>query len=139
MAQYYAQRAGAGLIIAEGASPSPNGVGYCNMPALYTHEQVKEWRKITDAVHEKGGKIFLQVMHTGRIGHINNLPKRASLLAPSPIAQSGEITTDDFGKQNYSVSSEVSIDEINNTIQEYIDNAKLSFDGVEIHCAHGYL
>lgn len=143
MVDYYQQRYGAGLIIAEGTSPSPNGVGYPNMPGLYNHEQLTAWKKVTHAVHQKGGKIFLQVMHTGRIGHPNNLPEDAKVLGPSPIAQKGEVSTYDFEKQAYPVPHEMTTTEIQTTIQEYVDCAKLSlyagFDGIEIHGAHGYL
>lgn len=143
MQTYYAQRAGAGLIIAEGTSPSPNGVGYANMPGLYSEEQLNGWKAITDAVHEANGKIFLQVMHTGRIGHPNNLPDGARVLGPSPIAQVGEISTYDFDKQPYPVPQEMTLEEIQFTIDEFVQCAKLSmeagFDGIEIHGAHGYL
>src|SRR3954467_8305549 len=69
IAEYYEQRAGAGLIITEGTSPSPNGLGYARIPGIYSEAQVKGWKKVTDAVHSKGGKIFVQLMHTGRITH----------------------------------------------------------------------
>ena len=74
MAEYYAQRAGMGLIITEGTSPSPNGLGYARIPGIFSPEQVTGWKKVTDAVHAKGAKIFVQLMHTGRIGHQLNLP-----------------------------------------------------------------
>src|SRR5581483_3155761 len=74
MVEYYKQRAGAGLIITEGTSPSPNGLGYPRIPGIYSDAQVAGWKKVTDAVHASGGKIFVQLMHTGRIGHPNNLP-----------------------------------------------------------------
>ena len=83
MAEYYKQRAGAGLIITEGTSPSPNGLGYSRIPGIFSEEQVEGWKKTTNAVHSKGGKIFVQLMHTGRIGHTANLPKSAKILAPS--------------------------------------------------------
>lgn len=143
MATYYAQRASAGLIIAEGTSPSPNGVGYSNMPGLYTTKQVELWKNITDAVHKEGGKIVLQVMHTGRIGHPNNLPDGARVLGPSAIAQKGETTTYDFGKQPYPVPEEMTTAEVQSTVREFATCAKLAvqagFDGIEIHGAHGYL
>ncbi|MFZ4591593.1 MAG: alkene reductase, partial [Ignavibacteria bacterium] len=72
MAEYYGQRAGAGLIVTEGTSPSPNGLGYARIPGIFSKEQVAGWKLVTDAVHAKGGKIFLQIMHTGRIGHEAN-------------------------------------------------------------------
>ena len=77
MAKYYAQRASTGLIITEGVSPSPNGLGYARIPGLFSKEQIDGWKKVTDAVHTKGGKIFAQFMHTGRIGHSLNLPTGA--------------------------------------------------------------
>jgi len=143
MQTYYSQRASAGLIIAEGTSPSPNGVGYANMPGLYSDEQMKLWKSITNDVHEAGGKIFLQVMHTGRVGHPNNLPDGAKVLGPSPVAQVGEISTYDLDKQSYPVPKEMTTIEVQEAINEFVHCAKLSvqagFDGIEIHGAHGYL
>ncbi len=143
MQDYYAQRASAGLIIAEGTSPSPNGVGYANMPGLYNQEQVVEWKKVTDRVHRAAGKIFLQIMHTGRVGHLNNLPIGAQVIGPSAIGQNGEVATYDLGKQLYSVPKELTLQEVEDTIQEYVTCAILAmesgFDGIEIHGAHGYL
>jgi N-ethylmaleimide reductase len=86
MAEYYAQRASAGLIVTEGTSPSPNGLGYPRIPGLFSDAQTQGWKAVTDAVHAKGGRIFVQLMHTGRIGHPNNLPEGARLVAPSAIA-----------------------------------------------------
>ena len=77
MAQYYGQRASAGLIITEGVSPSPNGLGYARIPGLFNEEQVKGWGLVTQAVHQQGGKIFVQLMHTGRVTHVDNLPSGA--------------------------------------------------------------
>src|ERR1700745_1597019 len=73
MAEYYAQRGSAGLIITEGTSPSPNGLGYARIPGLYNEAQARGWKQVTDAVHAKGGKIFVQLMHTGRVTHALNL------------------------------------------------------------------
>lgn len=143
MAEYYGQRAGAGLIIAEGASPSPNGVGYCNMPGLFNEAQMEAWKPCTKAVHEQGGRIFLQVMHTGRIGHSNNLLETAKVFGPSAIAHQGEISTYDFEKQAYPIPTEMTLNDIAIAITEYKQCAKLAiragFDGIEIHSAHGYL
>src|SRR5687768_10906776 len=94
IAKYYAQRSSAGLIITEGTSPSPNGLGYARIPGIYNKEQVEAWKSVTKAVHENDGKIFLQLMHTGRIAHPHNLPKGARVVAPSPIVASGEMWTD---------------------------------------------
>lgn len=144
MIDYYAQRASAGLIIAEGCSPSINGAGYANMPGLYNEKQKEAWKKITKAVHDKDGKIFLQVMHTGRVGHINNLDKGGEVIAPSAITQEGVLSIyDENDKQPYTLPKEMSIKDINFTVEEYVICAKQAieagFDGVEIHAAHGYL
>ncbi len=143
MATYYGQRASAGLIIAEGTSPSPNGLGYTNIPGLYNKKQMEGWKQTTQAVHEKGGKIFLQMMHTGRIAHSDNLPEDGKVIGPSAIAQPGSISTYENGKQPYPVPEALTHEGVKYTIQEYVNSAKLAieagFDGVEIHSAHGYL
>ncbi len=143
MVEYYRQRAGAGLIIAEGTSPSPNGLGYRNIPGLFNQRQLEGWKPITRAVHEEGGRIFLQIMHTGRVGHTNNLPQGGRLLAPSAIAQKGEISTYDLGKQPYPTPEAMTLDEVRKAVQEFRICTELAieagFDGVEIHGAHGYL
>ncbi|PKL33258.1 MAG: alkene reductase, partial [Spirochaetae bacterium HGW-Spirochaetae-10] len=97
VATYYGQRAGAGLIITEGTSPSANGVGYARIPGIFSTAQVAGWKKVTSAVHAKGGRIFLQMMHTGRIGHPANLPEGGRVLAPSAVRAAGEIWTDTEG------------------------------------------
>jgi N-ethylmaleimide reductase len=97
MAEYYAQRASVGLIITEGTSPSPNGLGYPRIPGIYSQEQVHCWKRVVDAVHAEGAKIFIQFMHCGRIVHELNLPKGALALAPSAIAAAGEMYTDAQG------------------------------------------
>jgi len=91
MEQYYRSRADAGLIITEGTSPSPNGLGYARIPGLFNEEQVLAWRRVTDGVHEAGGRIFVQLMHTGRICHPANMPTGAQVLAPSAFAAPGEM------------------------------------------------
>ncbi|XOV67625.1 MAG: alkene reductase [Fluviicola sp.] len=143
MAEYYRQRAGAGLIIAEGTSPSPNGLGYRNIPGLFNQQQLAGWKKITEAVHDEGGHIYLQIMHTGRVGHTNNLPDGANLLAPSAIAQKGDISTYDLGRQPYPTPKAMTIDEVLEAIQEFRTCTEMAieagFDGVEVHGAHGYL
>src|ERR1700709_1320600 len=89
MAEYYGQRAGAGLIITEGTAPSPNGLGYARIPGIYSAEQIAGWQKVTSAVHAKGGKIVIQLMHTGRISHPDNMPAGATILAPSAVKPAG--------------------------------------------------
>ena len=90
VATYYRQRASAGLIVTEGTSPSPNGLGYPRIPGLYSSEQVQGWKLVTDAVHAKGGKIFIQFMHTGRVTHIANLPAGSEVIGPGEATLDGE-------------------------------------------------
>jgi N-ethylmaleimide reductase len=143
MAEYYRQRAGAGIIIAEGTSPSPNGLGYKNIPGLFNEAQLEGWKKVTQAVHEENGIIFLQIMHTGRVGHTNNLPKGGRLLAPSALAQAGDISTYDLDRQPYPVPEAMTAADVKTAIQEFRTCTEMAieagFDGVEIHGAHGYL
>jgi N-ethylmaleimide reductase len=143
MAHYYRLRADAGLIITEGTSPSPNGLGYARIPGLFSEEQVQGWRRVTDGVHAAGGKVFVQLMHTGRVSHPANLPDGASVLAPSAVAVPGETWTDASGMQPYPVPREMSEADIAQSIAEYAASAKLAiqagFDGVELHAANGYL
>jgi N-ethylmaleimide reductase len=143
MAEYYGQRAGAGLIITEGTSPSPNGLGYARIPGLFNAAQVEGWRKVTKAVHDKGGRIFVQLMHVGRIGHPLNLPEGAELVGPSGDAAPGEMYTDQEGPQPHPAPREMTAEDIQTAIGEYVQSAKLAieagFDGVELHGANGYL
>ena len=97
MAQYYAQRGTAGLIITEGTSPSSNGLGYPRIPGIFSAAQVAGWKRVTDAVHAQGAKMFIQFMHCGRVGHALNLPAGARILAPSAVAAVGEMYTDAEG------------------------------------------
>ena len=143
MAKYYGQRASAGLIITEGTAPSPNGLGYSRIPGNYNDGQAEAWSKITEAVHERGGKIFLQIMHTGRISHPANMPEGAVILAPSAIKPAGKMWTDAEGMQEFPVPKAMTVDEIKLTQQEYITAAvnaiQAGFDGIELHGANGYL
>jgi N-ethylmaleimide reductase len=143
IAEYYKQRASAGLIITEGTAPSPNGLGYARIPGIFSVEQINGWKKVTTAVHDQGGKIFVQLMHTGRIGHNNNLPFGASLLAPSAIAASGEMWTDQEGMKSHPTPHAMTIQQIDEAKQEYVQAAKnaiyAGFDGIELHGANGYL
>jgi N-ethylmaleimide reductase len=143
MLTYYSQRTDAGLIISEGTAPSPNGLGYARIPGIYTAKQINGWKEITDAVHGKGGKIFLQIMHTGRVSHKDNMAADAHILAPSAIALEGEMYTDQNGSQPYPLPKEMSTEDIQQAQDEFVkaaENAiKAGFDGVEIHSANGYL
>jgi N-ethylmaleimide reductase len=143
MAEYYGQRAGAGLIITEGTSPSPNGLGYARIPGIYSKEQVEGWKLVTEAVHKKGGKIFLQIMHTGRIGHDANLPEGAKIVAPSAIKAGGQMWTDTKQMQDHPVPSAFTSEELQTAKEEFITSAKNAvasgFDGIELHGANGYL
>jgi N-ethylmaleimide reductase len=143
MATYYAQRAGAGLIITEGTSPSPNGLGYARIPGLFNSAHVAGWRLATDAVHAKGGRIVVQLMHTGRVSHQANLPDGAEVLGPSKEPCPGEMWTDVQGSQPHTAPRAMTAADIATAINEYVHAARLAmeagFDGIELHAANGYL
>jgi len=143
MAEYYRQRANAGLIVSEGTTPSPNGLGYARIPGLFNEEQAEDWRQVTDAVHDAGGKIFIQLMHSGRVSHKINLPEGAQVLAPSAITFAGNMWTDEQGELPCSDPRAMTAAELEKTLEEYVQSAKLAidagFDGVELHSANGYL
>ncbi len=143
MATYYAQRASAGLIITEGTSPSPNGLGYARIPGLFNDAQVRGWKLVTDAVHAKGGKIVVQLMHTGRVSHQANLPAGAQVLGPSPETCPGEMWTDTQGSQPHTQPRAMTEADIQAVVGEYATAARLAiqagFDGIELHAANGYL
>jgi N-ethylmaleimide reductase len=143
MAEYYGQRAGAGLIITEGTSPSPNGLGYARIPGMYSGVQVRGWKAVTQAVHARDGKIFLQLMHTGRVTHVANLPAGAEVLGPTAEVCPGEMYTDTAGMQPYSPPRAMTERDIAHAIAEYTQAARLAvdagFDGIELHGANGYL
>ena len=143
MAQYYAQRASVGLIITEGTSPSPNGLGYPRIPGIFSAAQVAGWKPITDAVHAKGAKMFMQLMHCGRIVHPLNMPAGARVLAPSAVAAAGEMYTDAEGLKPHPVPQAMTEVDIKATIAEFVQAAKnaiaAGFDGIELHSANGYL
>jgi N-ethylmaleimide reductase len=143
MVEYYSQRSTAGLIVTEGTSPSANGLGYPRIPGIFSAAQVEGWAKITQAVHGKGAKIFIQLMHTGRIAHPLNLPAGARMLAPSAVAADGEMYTDAEGMKAHPIPTAMTVDEIISTEREFVEAAKnaiaAGFDGVELHSANGYL
>ncbi|GAA4994125.1 alkene reductase [Kitasatospora paranensis] len=142
MATYYAQRAGAGLIVTEGIQPSPVGQGYPDTPGLHTPGQVAAWRTVTDAVHREGGAIFAQLMHTGRIGHPVLLPEGLAPVGPSAVPARGQVFTHE-GPKDFVTPKELDEAEIRQTVADFADAARgaveAGFDGVEIHGANGYL
>lgn len=139
---YYAQRAGAGLIITEGVFPSAMGKGYVRTPGIATNEQIAVWKKVTEAVHAKGGRIFMQIMHCGRISHPSMLPNQAQPVAPSAIKPAGQTWTG-AGMEEFVTPRELTLDEIAGVINEYRLATRRAidagFDGVELHTASGYL
>jgi len=143
MAKYYKQRSGAGLILTEGTSPSPNGLGYARIPGLFSKEQVEGWKLITSAVHAEGAKIFVQLMHTGRISHPLNMPEGSQIIAPSAVKAAGQMWTDAQQLQDFAVPKEMTGQDILSTKAEFVIAAKnaieAGFDGVELHSANGYL
>ncbi len=143
MAEYYAARADAGLLITEGTAPDPNGACYARIPGLWSEEQVGAWRVVTDAVHARGGRIAVQLMHAGRIGHPHNLPAGARLLGPGADAAPGEMWTDGAGPQPHPAPEAMSEADIEATLEGYATAARnavaAGFDLVEMHAANGYL
>src|SRR5579859_3616764 len=141
-AQYYAQRADAGLIITEGTFPSPMGKGYVRTPGIHSDEQIFGWKRVTNAVHARGGLIFLKLMHTGRISHPSLLPNGATPVAPSAIAAKGQMYTA-TGPQDFVVPRALETGEIAGIVSEYRRAThhalQAGFDGVELHAASGYL
>ncbi|MEE4491806.1 alkene reductase [Streptomyces sp. BE230] len=141
-AEYYAQRASAGLVITEGVQPSVVGQGYPSTPGLHSQEQVTGWRRVTDAVHAKGGTIFAQLMHTGRIGHPVLLPDGLTPVGASPVAAAGQVFTQE-GPKDFVTPRELTGAEVRATIADFVTAARnavdAGFDGVELHGANGYL
>ncbi len=143
MAAYYAQRAAMGLIVTEGTAPSAAGLGYARIPGLFTPEHVAGWRLTTDAVHARGGRIFVQLMHTGRASHVDNLPPGARVVSSAATPLGADIYTDTQGNQKASAPHALTEAEIATTVAEYAHSATLAiaagFDGIELHGANGYL
>ena len=139
---YYRQRASAGLIITEATQISPQGVGYPSTPGIHSDEQVAGWKEVTTAVHQKGGKIFLQLWHVGRISHPSLQPNGQLPVAPSAIKPEGEAHTYQ-GPQAFVEPQALSTDAIKEIVSQYKSAAKnahtAGFDGVEVHAANGYL
>lgn len=143
IATYYAQRNNAGLVITEGNSPSPNGIGYARTPGIYSEAQVEAWKNVTKETKQNDMVFFTQLMHVGRVGHSANMVSGATLLAPSAISANADMWTDTQAMQKTELPKEMTVHEIEQTINEFVtasQNAiKAGFDGVELHGANGYL
>ncbi len=143
MVAYYAQRAGAGLIVTEGTQPSAVGQGYPHTPGLHDAEQAAGWRRVTDTVHQRGGRIIVQLMHAGRISSPSVQPGGGQPVAPSAVRPAGQIFTYE-GPQDHVEPRALETEEIVGLVREYAEAARLAvekagFDGVEVHGANGYL
>jgi N-ethylmaleimide reductase len=139
---YYAQRASMGLIITEGTQTSDDGQGYLLTPGVYTNAQIDGWRRVTDAVHQGGGRIVIQLMHVGRISHTDNTPHGRQPVAPSAVTPGGQMFTS-TGMQDMPQPRELTTDEVTTLVQDFRHAAAAAIaagaDGVEIHAANGYL
>ncbi|WP_347986094.1 alkene reductase [Methylomonas sp. AM2-LC] len=143
MAEYYAQRADAGLLISEATSISVQGLGFLNNPGIYTDEQAQAWQLTTKAVHDQGGKIFLQLWHCGRASHTSFHPETGLPVAPSAIILNGDYIHTPSGKQAYETPRALETAEVKQIVLDYQSAARRAkvagFDGIEIHAANGYL
>lgn len=141
-AEYYAQRASLGLLISEGTQPSDDGQGYLWTPGIYTDRHVEGWRRVTDAVHDAGGHLFIQLMHVGRVSHPDNTPHHRQALAPSAVASGGKMFTL-TGLQEEPAPRAMTTEEIRSTVDDFARAAARAIeagaDGVEVHGANGYL
>lgn len=142
MAEYYSQRSSAGLIISEGIYPCLVGKGFINTPGLHSQEHVESWTKVTNSVHDNNGKIFAQLMHSGRIGHYLNYNDQLQCIAPSAVCAKGEIYTPE-GLKSFELPKEMDSADITQAIADHVNAAKnailAGFDGIEIHCGNGFL
>ncbi len=140
---YYAQRASAGLIISEGTQTSFAGQGYCRTPGIHTPEQIAAWKRVTDAVHARGAKMFMQFMHCGRIAHPLNRQIADPPVAPSAVKPAGQMWTDQQQLQDYPTPRALDTAELPALVAEFVTAARnareAGFDGVELHAANGYL
>jgi 2,4-dienoyl-CoA reductase-like NADH-dependent reductase (Old Yellow Enzyme family) len=141
-AEYYAQRASVGLIVTEGTQPSDDGQGYLATPGIYTPAHIAGWKNVTAAVHDMGGRIFIQIMHAGRMSHPDNTPHHRQGVSSSAIAPGTQMFTA-TGMQDIPTPRALSIDEVRQTIADFRHAARCAIeagaDGVEIHGANGYL
>lgn len=143
MVEYYRQRAGAGLIISEGTQPSPEGKGYWRTPGLYSPEQVDGWAKVADAVHAEGGRIVIQLMHVGRVAVLANRGFDADVIAPSAIPCPDKVPGPDGVPADCAHPRALATDELPALAEQFAQAARnaraAGIDGVELHCASGYL
>jgi N-ethylmaleimide reductase len=143
MAEYYAQRASAGLIISEATVISQQGIGWRNSPGIYSDEQAQAWKQVVDAVHAKGTSMFLQLWHCGRASHSSFHPDQGLPVAPSAIKINEDHIYTPIGKQPYEIPRALETEEVPAIVEDYrraAERAKTAgFDGVEIHSANGYL
>jgi 2,4-dienoyl-CoA reductase-like NADH-dependent reductase (Old Yellow Enzyme family) len=141
-AEYYAQRGGLGLIVTEGTQPSDDGQGYPATPGIYTPAHIAGWKNVTDAVHDKGGRIFIQIMHAGRMSHPDNTPHHRQPVAPSAIAPGAQMFTA-TGMKDIPAPRALTDDEVRQTVVDLRRSARAAIeagaDGVEIHGANSYL
>ncbi len=140
--EYYSQRAKVGLIVTEGTQPSDDGQGYLATPGIYTPAHIAGWKKVTTAVHDKGGRIFIQIMHAGRMSHPDNTPHHRQAVAPAAIAPGSQMFTA-TGMQDIPAPRALTTEEVRRTVVDFRHSARCAIeagaDGVEIHCANGYL
>jgi N-ethylmaleimide reductase len=143
MEEYYKQRADAGLIITEGTAPSPNGFSFCHIPGIYNDAQVDGWKKITNAVHLKDGKIFVQLIHIGRISHHAKIHEDGVIVNHSTVKPTGQMWTDMHELKNFPIPAEIAAEEIKYTKQEYVSATikaiDAGFDGIELHADNDYM
>jgi N-ethylmaleimide reductase len=141
-AEYYSQRASVGLIVSEGTQPSDDGQGYLATPGIHTPAHIAGWKKVTTAVHDKGGHIFIQLMHVGRMSHPDNTPHHRQALAPSAVAPGSQMFTA-TGLQDIPTPRALTSEEIRQTVADFRHAARSAIeagaDGVEIHGANAYL
>lgn len=143
VADYYAQRSGAGLIIAEGTQPSAEGQGYTRTPGIHSPEQIAAWKTVTDAVHARGSFIYLQIMHAGRVASHLNRQVAVPPVAPSAITAGGQVWTDQQQMVDHDAPRALETAELPALIEEFVTASRnaiaAGFDGVELHAANGYL
>lgn len=143
MVEHYASRAAAGLIVAEGTWPTATGQAYCRQPGIATLAHLRGWRRVTDAVHAEGGRIVLQIMHSGRIGSRLIKPAGVETVAPSALQAAGEIWTDAAGLQPFDLPRALTSDEVKDAVRQHrqaaLNAREAGFDGVELHGTSGYL